>query len=166
MAARCIFTGIFLSLSIFFTAFPAAGQDAALKALPGVWVNLEITSALVRDGLAHNQVKSDIVSQLQEAGVRLLSEKECRSTAGQPKLMVRVQGVKVQENWKFYSFAINIYLIQDVFLARIDNSGSYPASTWYDTVAAHGYIGDIRTRIKEVIGTFASDYRTANPTKN
>ena len=166
MPAKSILSRICLSLAILFTTLPAAGQNSTLRALPGVWVNLEITPTLVRDGLAHNQIKSDIESQLQEAGVRLLTEKECHSTIGQPKLLVRVRGTKVQENWNFYSFAINLYLIQDVYLARTDNSNSYQASTWYDTIAAHGYIGDIRTRIKEVIGSFSNDFQTVNPTKN
>jgi hypothetical protein len=163
MVSRRILTGIFFSLALLFAVSPAAAQDSSLNNLPGVWVNVEVTPTLIKDGLAHNQVKSEIESQLQEAGIRLLTEKECRSTAGQPKLLVRVRGTKVQENWRFYTFAINIYLIQDVYLARTDNSGSYQASTWYDAVAAHGYIGDIRTRIKEVLYSFTNDYQAANP---
>jgi hypothetical protein len=143
-------------------AFPAAGQDAALSGLPGVWVKAEISPTLVKDGLAHHQVTSDIETQLKETGVRLLTEKECRSTAGQPKLLVSVMGTKVQENWKFYTFAVNIHLYQDVYLARRDGADSVQASTWQHTIAAHGYIGDIRTRITELIGTFIEDYQAAN----
>jgi hypothetical protein len=163
MVSGRILTGIFFSLAILCAVSTAAGQDPTLNDLPGVWVNVDITSALIKDGLGHNQVKSDIESQLREAGVRLLTEKQCRSSAGQPKLLIRVNGTKVQENWKFYTFAINLYLIQDVYLTRTDNSGIYQASTWYNAVAAHGYIGDIRTRIKEMVYSFTNDYQTANP---
>jgi hypothetical protein len=163
MVSGRILTVILFNLAILSTVSPAAGQDPTLNNLPGVWVNVEISPTLVKDGLAHNKLKSDIQSQLQQAGVRLLTEKECRSTAGQPKLLIRVRGTKVQENWRFYTFAVNIYLIQDVYLARTDNSGSYQASTWYDTVAAHGYIGDIRTRIKEMVYSFTNEFQSANP---
>jgi len=155
--------GICFSLAISFIAVPASGTDSALDGLAGVWVKVEITPTLVKGGLARRQVKSDIESQLQEAGVRLLTEKESRSTVGQPKLLLQVKGTEVQENWKFYTFAVNLYLIQNVYLAPTEKTESYPASIWFKNIAAHGYLGDIQTRIKAVVNSFADDYKAANP---
>ena len=162
MTLKSLWIGFGIGILLLTAAFPAAGQDPALIGLPGVWVKAEISPALVKDGLAHHQVTSDIEAQLKETGVRLLTEKECRSTAGQPKLLVSVMGTKVQENWKFYTFAVNVHLYQDVYLARRDGSDSVQAATWQHTLAAHGYIGDIRTRITELIGAFIEDYQAAN----
>lgn len=148
MMIKRILTNLCFSLAVLLITFPVSAKDSALNGLPGVWVKVEITPALVKGGLAIRQVRSDIESQLQEAGVRILTEKESRSTAGQPKLLLQVKGTKVQENWKFYTFAINLYLIQEVYLARSEKAQSVQASTWFNNIAAHDYLGGIQTRIK------------------
>jgi hypothetical protein len=162
MKIRRIIAGICYSLVSLVIVLPAFGQSNTLNGLPGVWVKVEIAPALVKGGLAIRQVRSDIESQLEEAGVRILTEKESRKTAGQPKLLLQVKGTKVQENWKFYTFAINLYLIQKVYLTRTENSQSVQASTWFNNIAAHDYLGGIQTRIKGVVNSFVEDYKAAN----
>jgi hypothetical protein len=163
MINRHALGAISFCLITLFMALPVSAKNSTLDGLPGVWVKVEITPSLVKGGLVSHQVRSDIESQLQEAGVRLLTQKESRSTAGQPKLLLQIKGTKVQENWKFYTFAINLYLIQNVRLTRTDDSGSVQASTWFNNIAAHGYIGDIQTRIKGLLNSFVDDYKSANP---
>lgn len=157
LAGACIF------LWLVATALPAWCQEASLRGLAGVRIEVAVNPVLIKDGLAMNQVKADVEATLQEAGIRILADRDWRDTPGRPKLLVQVSGNKVQENWKFYTFAVNLYLLQDVFLVRDAQSEKYTASTWFDGIAANGYLGDVRTRVKEMAGLFAAAFRAANP---
>ena len=163
MIYRHILGAMSFCLIVLIMASHASAYNPTLSGLSGVWVKVQISPSLVKGGLAINQIRADIESQLQENGIRVLSENESSSMVGRPKLHLQVNGTKVQENWKFFTFSANLYLIQDVYLVRIGATKSYVAPTWYRNIAAHGYLGDIQTRIKAVVNAFIEDYKAANP---
>jgi hypothetical protein len=140
----------------------AKARFSPLQGLPGVLVKIDVDKTLVNDGLALNLIRTDIEIKLEEAGIKVLTDKEWYSSEGHPQLKVRVNGTKAMDNWKFYSFAVHLHLLQDVYMIRDEQTSRFQAATWYSTVADHGYIPDIRTRIRELIEAFAGAFNGAN----
>jgi len=139
------------------------GNKDSLRNLNGVRIEVDIDALLINDGLNANQIRTDVAAELKRAGIRILSESEWRAISGRPLLLIQVPGKKIQENWKFYTYAINLQLLQDVQLVRDLQTEPLSASTWFYQLAGHGYIDDIRIRIIEVIEIFTNAFRTANP---
>lgn len=145
------------------TVLAVRGQEESLRGLNGVTVEVEILTELMQDGLATKQIQSDVVSQLQNAGIKVYSLKELKSIAGQPFLFIKITGTKIQDNWKFYTYSINVHLLQDAYLARETESDTYRVSTWFRGLTGHGYLDDIRVRVKEIISIFINTYLSVNP---
>lgn len=154
--------GIFLCLSAE-TVLAVRGQEESLRGLNGVMVEVEILTELMQDGLAKNQIQSDVMSQLQDAGIKVYSPKELKNIPGQPFIFIKITGAKIQDNWKFYTYSINVYLLQDAYLARDTQSDTYLVSTWFRGLTGHGYLDDIRVRVKEIISIFINTYLSVNP---
>ena len=140
------------------------GQEFSLRGLEGVMVVVEILPDLKTDGLKRKQIYSDVEKQLQKAGILVFLEKQWQTIEGRPYLHIEIIGTKIQDNWKFYTYAINVQLFQDVYLARQTGSGSFQASTWFRNHTGHGYLDDIRTWVKEIINVFINAYFSVNPT--
>jgi hypothetical protein len=145
-----------------FCAPPAQAKFSPLAGLAGVLVKIDADQQLVKDGLSLNLVRTDVEIKLEEAAIEALSEKQWRSSEGHPQLYIQVSGTKVQENWKFYTFTVNLYLLQDVYIMRNDQTERFQAATWYRAAAGQGYRDDIRTRVKELVEAFAKDFNAAN----
>ena len=141
---------------------PAQTDSAArsLKGLTGVMIRVDISDQLKKDGLIIGQVVDDIEMALEEVGLEVLSSKKWHRTEGRPYLRVQIDSTKIQDNWKFYTYSIHIHLIQDVYLARAEQTDAVTAATWFKAVSGHGYLGDIRIRVKEVVGQFTQDYQS------
>lgn len=138
------------------------GQEATLRGLSGVMVRIDINDILIKDGLTKGRIKSDVELKLQEAGIKIFTDREWRNTEGHPQLYIQITGSKVQDNWKFYTFAVNIQLLQDVYIIRKNQTELHQASTWLNMLSGHGYFGDIRLRIKELVESFSTDFLSAN----
>ena len=162
IAYFCAVIGIAIWLNPSLHGAVVANKDS-LRNLNGVRVEVDIDALLANDGLNANQIRTDVAAELKRAGIRILSESEWRSISGRPLLLIQVPGKKIQENWKFYTYAINLQLLQDVQLVRDLQIEPLSASTWFHQLAGHGYIDDIRVRIIEVIEIFTNAFRTANP---
>jgi hypothetical protein len=141
----------------------ASGQDTSLQGLTGVLIRVELNETLISDGLSKIQIKSDVDAQLRSAGIQAFTEKQWRSAEGHPQLYVEVNGSKVEDNWKFYTFAVNIHLMQDVYIVRNNQTVLHQASTWFNGTAGHGYFGDIRSHIKAMVEFFSTVFLSANP---
>lgn len=139
------------------------GNKDSLRNLEGVRIEINIDKFLISDGLNVNQIRAEVAAALKQSGIRILSESEWRSISGRPLLLIQVPGKKIQENWKFYTYAINLQLLQDVQVVRDLQIEPLSASTWFHQSAGHGYIDDIRIRIIEVIEIFTDAFRSANP---
>jgi len=145
------------------TVAAAGGKEESLRGLDGVMVAVEILTDLSKDGLAKKQIQSDVTAQLQEAGIKIYSEKELNNTAGRPYLLIEITGTKIQDNWKFYTYSISVHLFQETYLARQTEGSSFHAATWFRVHTGHGYLDDIRVRIKEIMSIFINTYRSVNP---
>ncbi len=142
----------------------SASQEYSLRGLAGVMVVVEILPELKTDGLTRKQIYSDAETQLQKAGISVFLEKEWQTIQGRPYLHVEITGTKIQDNWKFYTYCIHVRLVQDVYLARTSGSEAFQASTWFSSQTGHGYLDDIRTRVKEIVSIFINAYFSVNPT--
>ena len=142
----------------------STGQEYSLRGLEGVMVVVEILPDLKTDGLTRKQIYSDVEKQLQKAGIHVFLEKEWQTIEGRPYLHIEIIGTKIQDNWKFYTYAINVQLFQDVYLARQTGNMSFQASTWFSNYTGHGYLDDIRTWVKEIVNGFINAYFSVNPT--
>jgi hypothetical protein len=140
----------------------AAGPEVTLRGLSGVMVKIDIDGPLVQDGMSISLVRADIESILEAAGIKVFREKDWLESERHPQLYVLVNGSKVQDNWKFYTFAVNVHLMQDVYIMRNNQTELHPATTWFKSLAGHGYFGDIRMQIKEMIDSFTTAFLAAN----
>ena len=146
-------------LSFTDTAF---GGDTSLRGLDGVMISVDIDELLIKEGLSKRQIIFDIELTLQQAGIKVLTDRQWRKTESHPRLFVQITGNKVQENWPFFTFAVNLQLQQDVYISRNGQTELHQAATWFNMKSGHGYRPDIQLQVKEMVGTFANDFTTAN----
>ncbi len=140
----------------------AFAQDAALRGLPGLLIRMELNQTLQNDGMQKRPAIVDVELRLREAGIAIYSEKQWREAPGHPQLYIEVNASKVQDNWRFYTFSVNVHLMQDVYIVRSNQTALHQASTWFRASAGHGYFGDIRTRIIQMVEVFSAAYEEAN----
>lgn len=151
---------LYLSPSV---VLAARGQEESLRGLKGFTVEVEILTDILRDGLTEKQIRSEVVSQIQKEGIKVYSQKELSSITGQPTLFIRINGTKIQDNWKFYTYSITVHLFQEAYLARETEGGTFRVSTWFRAHTGHGYLDDIRVQAKEIISIFINTYLSVNP---
>ena len=125
-------------------------------------VEVEIIRDLLADGLVKKQIQSDVTTQLKNADIRVYSQKELNAIAGRPYLFIDIAGRKIQDNWKFYTYSITVHLYQETYLAREPQSIAFQAATWVKSYTGHGYLDDIRIRVKEIVSIFVNTYLSVN----
>jgi len=151
---------IFIASVLFCSS--VAAQDLALRGLPGVLIRVELNKTLQDDGMQKRPAYLDVEEKLREAGITVYTEKQWRDAVGHPQLYIEVNASKVQDNWRFYTFSVNVHLMQDVYIVRNNQTALHQASTWFRASAGHGYFGDIRTRIIDMVEVFSAAYIEAN----
>lgn len=157
---RCLLLWLTVVVVVVFTAAEAVGEDPTFEGLIGVRVKVDVDPSLSEEGLSAKQIQSDVESRLQRDNVPVLSEEQWRQVEHHPLLYLQIQGERVQENWKFYTFSIHIYLLQDVTLVRESGTIRHQAATWFTGIAGHGYFGDIQTRVNELVDRFTAKFPT------
>jgi len=153
---------VFLVCLISTVALAVKGQEESLRGLNGIMVEIDILTDLLADGLVKKQIQSDVATQLKNADIKLYSQKELNSIAGRPYLFIEISGKRIQDNWKFYTYSITVHLYQEVYLAREPQSIAFQAATWYRGYTGHGYLDDIRVRVKEIVSIFVNTYLSVN----
>ena len=138
------------------------GQEQSLRGLEGLMVEVEIIRDLLADGLVKKKIQSDVTTQLKKADIRVYSQKELNAIAGRPYLFIEIAGKKIQDNWKFYTYSITVYLYQETYLAREPQSIAFQAATWIKGYTGHGYLDDIRVRVQEIVSIFVNTYLSVN----
>jgi hypothetical protein len=131
----------------------------SLSNLPGVGVLVESVSAeMKREGLTQSQIASDVESELQEAGIRVLTRESGRWVPGTPYLYVNINAFKSKE----YVYSIQIEFHQDVFLKR-NPEIKVDASTWSKRyVSAAPNFKMIRGNIKDMVAIFINAFLSVN----
>jgi len=130
-----------------------------------VWVK-NIDPKIVPLGLTQEQVKTDVELRLRKAGIRVLTEKECRATMGHPYLSVSISisEIKISNDRVGYAYGIGVNLYETVMLAR---GFEAIGSIW--SVSSIGAFGKdanpIPGSINDIVDKFINDYLAANPKK-
>jgi hypothetical protein len=150
-------------------AFDTELSRSSLAGINGVTVAIEgsIEKTLEQEGLTKDKLKVDVGSQLQEAGISLLSDMEFLETKQRPLLILTINTLKQD---KGYIFSVTVQLYQQVYLIPESQDMTYPpttspATTW----SSPGTIGifydpeDLRVLIKEAVDEFTTAYRLVNP---
>jgi hypothetical protein len=134
-----------------------------LRDLTGVEVVVEqVRPEAEQDGLSANQMKSQVETLLNEAGIRVLTPQERLTQPGHAYLYISVNTVKAAS---MYSYAIEISLNQTVRLTRHPTIATF-APTWVAQVAGTtpaSQLHTIRENVNHYVKTFIHDYLAMNP---
>lgn len=156
-----------LSLVIFLgagSATTSAMDLAALRELPGIYVQTQIGGEVHSGILTANQLVMRVIKRLSSTGIKIYSIKEMREVTGVPIFHVELALHKSSDDVFLYD--VDTYLDQQVTLTRMPVT-KVQAITWRD--GATGLVGaDRLDELGAIIDThvdrFIHDYRAVNPT--
>jgi hypothetical protein len=145
-------------------AFGTELSTSSMSGTRGVTVRVEgnFEQELGQQRLTKDTLRGDVESQLQEAGLTLLTDLEFLETKERPMLSITINTLKHGEG---YVFSVIAQLYQHVYLIKKGQDTTYPATTW----SSAGAIGilydpeDLRSLVKEEVDAFIKAYRSANP---
>ena len=84
------------ALAFFSMGASHSPQQESFRGLQGIYVSAErLDPRIEKDGLTDDQIRTDVVSQLRLAGIKVLSKKEWFDTEGSPYLYVNVNILKL-----------------------------------------------------------------------
>lgn len=140
---------------------------AALSGLDGMSAVVEdIKPEIEDDGLTRDQLQGDIERILQDAGIKVLSEREYCENERRPLLAVvpnilKIKSIPVRIT-SFYVYSINVTFSQRVYLPELHCL--IPGRTW--TTGFLGYspnLNDIRESVRNMVGIFVEAFLSVNP---
>lgn len=138
------------------------GKRDTLRDLTGVEVVVE---SLDVDGLSNSLLKSDIEAQLDQAGIRVLRDKERLNQPGYPYLYVRVSLLNAEP---VYTYSLEISLNQTVTLTRYPSISTFAPTWWVYAVGVMSPldVSMLRTTVHDYLGRFVQAYQAVNPQEN
>jgi len=145
-------------------AFGTELSRASMDGVRGVTVRVEgsLEEDFEQQGLTKDTLRGEVESQLQAAGITLLSDLVFLETKERPMLNITINTLKQGEG---YIFSVIAQLYQHVYLIKKGQDRTYPAASW----SSAGAIGilynpeDIRSLVKEEVDAFVKAYLSANP---
>jgi len=145
-------------------AFGTELSTSSMAGIRGVTVMVDgiLEKELEQQRLTKDTLRGLVESQLQEAGLTLLTDLEFLETKERPMLGIMVNTLKHGEG---YLFSVTAQFYQHVYLIKKGQDTTYPAATW----SSGGAIGilydpeDLRSLVKEEVDAFIRTYRSANP---
>jgi len=159
-------------------ALDNAYADSTLRGIEGIYIVVEeLRPEIERDGLTKKQLLMDTKLNLQNAGIKVLSEEEWLETKGGCHLDVNVN---IGKQPKFYFYNINTEFIQRVYLVRqaiemlqraaeLQNPQMGAAYeewgiTWASSIMGIEFSLDkIRSKVKDEVDRFINAYLSVNP---
>jgi hypothetical protein len=167
---KTFIAGLFTLLLVFSAsgmAFDTEEHRATLKGLTGVYAYVKISGADVEEmRLTQDLLQTDVELRLRMAGIKVLTLEEYRTT-GAPLLWIGLSGSKAKSG--VFVFAIEVQLLQDVFLGR-NPTIRVNAATWsISGVGISGGMDDtevkrsVREELSNQVDTFINAYLAANP---
>ena len=128
--------------------------------------DLPVEPAAEQVGLTPATLRSDIETQLREAGIHVLTDDEWQAAPGRPWLFIRVRIIRPVAT-SAYTYVIALELMQRTMLTR-EPSLETDAMTW--TTGAIGRAGGptltmVRERLHAEVDRFIRAYRAVNPTR-
>lgn len=138
------------------------GKRDTLRDLTGVEVVVE---PLDVDGLSGSLLKTDLETQLEQAGIRVLREKERLNQPGYPYLYVRLALLHADS---FHTYSLEISLNQTVTLTRYPSISVFAPTWWVHAVGAMAPldVSMLRTTVHDYLGKFIQAYQAVNLQEN
>lgn len=136
---------------------------ATLSGLNGVYFRVaRLTSEIIKDGLAQEQIEKDVKNKLDAAGIKVLSDTEGRRQFGNPYLHV-IPVINKTKTGLYLCF-ITLEFVQDARLVRNRNF-TRPLPTWSVGVQGAMYKNfseRVRNHIKDLMDRFINAYLSVN----
>jgi len=161
-----VWVGVWVALLQFGSSAWAFGTElstSSMEGIRGVTVRVEgsLEKEIEQQGLTKDALRGDVESQLQAAGITLLTDLEFLEAKDRPMLSITINTLKHGEG---YIFSVTAQLYQHVYLIKKGQDKTYPSTTW----SSAGAIGifynpeDLRSLVKEEVDTFIKAYLSAN----
>jgi hypothetical protein len=138
------------------------GKRDTLRDLTGVEVVVE---SLDVDGLSSSFLKSEIEAQLDQAGIRVLRDKERLNQPGYPYLYVRLSVLNAEP---VHTYSLEISLNQTVTLTRYPSISTFAPTWWVHAVGVMSPLDvpTLRTTVHDYLVKFVQAYQAVNPPEN
>lgn len=138
------------------------GKRDTLRDLTGVEVVVE---SLDVDGLSSSFLKSEIEAQLDQAGIRVLRNKERLNQPGYPYLYVRLSLLNAEP---VHTYFLEISLNQTVTLTRYPSISTFAPTWWVHTVGVMSPLDvpTLQTAVHDYLVKFVQAYQAVNPPEN
>jgi hypothetical protein len=136
---------------------------ATLRGWPGVFVAVEaVAPAVERAGLTTRQLHADVEAQIQQVGIRLLTQAEWHMVIGQPLVYVQVHVVLAPHGQAAYHISTEFHQ-----RASLDaQASSALVATWTTTylgVVDVEALPTLREHVRAYVDQFISAYYSVNP---
>jgi hypothetical protein len=132
----------------------------SLKGIVGFYVSIDnLDSAVEKEGLTTNQIRSDIELRLKTAGIQVLTKEQASQIPGKPQLRIDLM---IAGKQGLYPYALDIASHQMVRLDR-DPSIIVDATTWSIGSAGISDLAGIRDMVRENMDEFIKAWQTVNP---
>jgi hypothetical protein len=138
------------------------GKRDTLRDLTGVEVVVE---SLDVEGLSSSVLKSEIEAQLDQAGIRVLRDKERLNQPGYPYLYVRLSLLNAET---VHTYSLEISLNQTVTLTRYPSISTFAPTWWVHAVGVMSPLDvpTLRTTVHDYLMKFIHAYQAVNPQEN
>lgn len=138
------------------------GKRDTLRDLTGVEVVVE---SLDVEGLSSARLKAEIESQLDQAGIRVLRDKERLNQPGYPYLYVRLSLLHADP---VHTYSLEISLNQTVTLSRYPSISTFAPTWWVHAVGVMSPLDIplLKTTVHDYLGKFIQAYQAVNPQEN
>ena len=130
-----------------------------MRGMKGFRVVVESPSPdLERDGLSREEIRQSLVSKLEKAGIRSLTEEEWRNIPGKPAINVMINATRTPNGMYQY------YVTMEIEKKKVEahGSGIYSAekgkTLWISSDMGVGGVSDIWAMINEKAGLFLKAY--------
>lgn len=161
-----------LSAAVFVSPLVAQVEEAdarkTLAGLRGVYVMVApLTDETQRHGLSEAQVRADVESQVQQAGVPALKKDDLRRTPGMPYLYVRPVIEHPQATPNLYAYHVAIEVFQLVVLTR--NPDVFAIARTWNAKGGLGAAGEenvaasTKDALRSMTDQFIAAFLAANP---
>lgn len=137
-----------------------------LRGVAGIWVEVEdIAPVIELDGLHKEQIRKDVESKFQNAGFKILTEKEYEDAAGLSHLSIRINSMKTSAP-AYYNYAIRVSLNQGLYIQRTVDVNALLSKTempvWVkDLTGSTVRAASIRNTINSSIDKLINNYMAA-----
>ena len=142
-------------------------QQASLRGVKEMNVDVVCSQDVKETDLKQQDIRENIVKQLEQAGIKVLPEQLWGTAPGRCRLKVLIKIYKPSD-LKIFIYSLKVYFVQTVSLERIPEA-KIDAVTWELTWLAHGSKNKLTEAVpgnlKIMTDNFIRDYNLAN-TKN